>query len=115
MKDSFINHLEYPPNFPNYCSGLENHEVSAIRILRGSTAHYRKCRRRIIMLLINCQEFIFDLIFPGHVLFEMCAGYELCTPQPNQGNLLDLKNYPQVGVSKYLVSEKIYVFVCSLM
>jgi hypothetical protein len=29
-KDSFINNLEYPPNFPNYCSGLENHEVSVL-------------------------------------------------------------------------------------
>ncbi|GFG32951.1 hypothetical protein Cfor_05510, partial [Coptotermes formosanus] len=37
-----------------------------------------------------------DSICFGHVLFEMCAGYELCTPQPNQGHLLDLKNYPQV-------------------
>jgi hypothetical protein len=39
------------------------------------------------------------LISPGHVLFEMCAGYELCTPQPSQGHLLDLKNYPQVSIS----------------
>jgi hypothetical protein len=89
--------------------------LPCIRILRGSTACYRKCRRKIILLLINCKELIFDLIFPGHILFEMCAGYELCTPQPNQGHLLDLKNYPQVGVSKYLVSEEIYVFVCSFM
>ncbi|XP_069688426.1 slowpoke-binding protein isoform X3 [Periplaneta americana] len=37
-----------------------------------------------------------DSICFGHVLFEMCAGYELCTPQPSQGHLLDLKNYPQV-------------------
>ncbi|XP_021933496.1 slowpoke-binding protein isoform X2 [Zootermopsis nevadensis] len=37
-----------------------------------------------------------DTICFGHVLFEMCAGYELCTPQPSQGHLLDLKNYPQV-------------------
>jgi hypothetical protein len=39
------------------------------------------------------------LISPGHVLFEMSAGYELCTPQPSQGHLLDLKNYPQVSIS----------------
>jgi hypothetical protein len=81
--------------------------LPCIRILRGNTAHYRKCRKRIILSLINCKGFIFDLIFPGHVLFEMCAGYELCTPQPNQGQLLDLRKYPQVGVSKYLVSEEI--------
>ena len=29
-KDNFIDHLEYPPNFPNYYSSLENHEVSAL-------------------------------------------------------------------------------------
>jgi len=74
--------------------------LPCISIHRGSPAHQE------VLLLINSKEFIFDLIFPGHVLFEMCAGYELCTPQPNQGHLLDLKNYPQVGVSKYLMSEK---------
>ncbi|XP_023713698.1 slowpoke-binding protein isoform X2 [Cryptotermes secundus] len=37
-----------------------------------------------------------DSICFGHVLFEMCAGYELCTPQPSQGHLLDIRNYPQV-------------------
>jgi hypothetical protein len=51
-----------------------------------------------------CCEFIemkfnSDFISTGHVLFEMCAGYELCTPQPSQGHLLDLKNYPQVSFS----------------
>lgn len=32
----------------------------------------------------------------GHVLFEMCAGYELTTPQPSASNLSDIENYPQV-------------------
>lgn len=34
--------------------------------------------------------------FAGHILFEMCAGYELKTPQPNPANYLDIDNYPQV-------------------
>jgi hypothetical protein len=29
-KDTVIDHLEYPPNFPNYCSSLENREVSSL-------------------------------------------------------------------------------------
>lgn len=37
-----------------------------------------------------------DSLCFGHVLFEMCAGYELDTPQPTPGNLLDLHQYPQV-------------------
>lgn len=34
----------------------------------------------------------------GHVLFEMCAGYELTTPQPSASNLADIDSYPQVFI-----------------
>lgn len=38
-----------------------------------------------------------DVICFGHLLFEMCAGYELNAPQPTNGHLeLDLERYPQV-------------------
>ncbi|XP_067003847.2 slowpoke-binding protein [Anabrus simplex] len=37
-----------------------------------------------------------DTICFGHVLFEMCAGYELCAPQPSAGHLMDIQDYPQV-------------------
>lgn len=38
-----------------------------------------------------------DIICFGHLLFEMCAGYELNAPQPTAGHLdLDLERYPQV-------------------
>uniref|UniRef100_A0A1B6DUY8 Protein kinase domain-containing protein n=1 Tax=Clastoptera arizonana TaxID=38151 RepID=A0A1B6DUY8_9HEMI len=37
-----------------------------------------------------------DVVCFGHVLFEMCAGYELTTPQPSASNLLDIDAYPQV-------------------
>lgn len=39
-----------------------------------------------------------DIICFGHLLFEMCAGYELTSPQPTAGHLqLDLERYPQVN------------------
>lgn len=39
-----------------------------------------------------------DIICFGHMLFEMCAGYELNAPQPTAGHLeLDLERYPQVS------------------
>lgn len=39
-----------------------------------------------------------DVICFGHLLFEMCAGYELTSPQPTPGHYqLDLERYPQVG------------------
>jgi PX domain-containing protein kinase-like protein len=44
-----------------------------------------------------------DSICFGHVLFEMCAGYELCTPQPTPGHLLDIQEHPQVTCSKLLL------------
>lgn len=40
-----------------------------------------------------------DIICFGHLLFEMCAGYELNAPQPTAGHLeLDLERYPQVCI-----------------
>ena len=32
----------------------------------------------------------------GHVLFEMCSGYELYAPKPTARHLEDLSSYPQV-------------------
>lgn len=38
-----------------------------------------------------------DIICFGHLLFEMCTGYELAVPQPTPGHYqLDLERYPQV-------------------
>lgn len=38
-----------------------------------------------------------DIICFGHLLFEMCTGYELPSPRPSAGHLqLDLERYPQV-------------------
>lgn len=38
-----------------------------------------------------------DIICFGHLLFEMCTGYELPSPRPTAGHLqLDLERYPQV-------------------
>ncbi|XP_046405497.1 slowpoke-binding protein isoform X3 [Ischnura elegans] len=37
-----------------------------------------------------------DTVCFGHILFEMCAGYELYTPQPTPAHLLDIQDYPQV-------------------
>ncbi|KAL9701419.1 hypothetical protein quinque_004860 [Culex quinquefasciatus] len=37
-----------------------------------------------------------DVVCFGHLLFEMCAGYELTSPQPTPGHYqLDLERYPQ--------------------
>lgn len=39
-----------------------------------------------------------DVICFGHLLFEMCAGYELSEPIPSRAHLeLDLERYPQVN------------------
>lgn len=40
-----------------------------------------------------------DVICFGHLLFEMCAGYELSEPVPSRAHLeLDLERYPQVKI-----------------
>lgn len=39
-----------------------------------------------------------DVICFGHLLFEMCTGYELLTPRPTPSNLnIDLERYPKVS------------------
>jgi len=37
-----------------------------------------------------------DTICFGHVLFEMCTGYELYAPKPTARHLEDMRSYPQV-------------------
>ncbi|KAG5333894.1 SLOB protein, partial [Acromyrmex heyeri] len=37
-----------------------------------------------------------DIICFGHMLFEMCAGYELCTFRPSAVQLSDIEMYPQI-------------------
>ncbi|XP_071636983.1 slowpoke-binding protein isoform X3 [Temnothorax longispinosus] len=37
-----------------------------------------------------------DIICFGHMLFEMCAGYELCTFRPSAVQLSEIEMYPQV-------------------
>jgi hypothetical protein len=39
-----------------------------------------------------------DVVCFGHLLFEMCTGYELSEPVPSRAHLtLDLERYPQVS------------------
>lgn len=41
-----------------------------------------------------------DVICFGHLLFEMCAGFELQTSRPTADNLfLDLERYPKVKLN----------------
>ncbi|XP_055545831.1 uncharacterized protein LOC129730492 isoform X3 [Wyeomyia smithii] len=47
-----------------------------------------------------------DVICFGHLLFEMCAGYELSSPQPTPGHYqLDLERYPQVADVLQMIFE----------
>jgi hypothetical protein len=40
-----------------------------------------------------------DVLCFGHLLFEMCAGYELASPAPSKAHLeVDLERYPQVNL-----------------
>lgn len=49
-----------------------------------------------------------DIICFGHLLFEMCTGYELTSPQPSAGHLqLDLERFPQV-----YTNNKIFNYSC---
>ncbi|XP_031848398.1 slowpoke binding protein isoform X2 [Nomia melanderi] len=47
-----------------------------------------------------------DIVSFGHMLFEMCAGYELRSFKPNSMHLSDLEMYPQViELLKYIFGE----------
>ncbi len=47
-------------------------------------------------LIVNT-TFLWLTNWTGHVLFEMCSGYELYAPKPTARHLEDLHSYPQVG------------------
>ncbi|CAL7948049.1 unnamed protein product [Xylocopa violacea] len=52
------------------------------------------------------QSLSVDMICFGHMLFEMCAGYELPTVKPNSVHLSDLEMYPQViELLKFIFGE----------
>ncbi|KAG7197781.1 hypothetical protein KM043_001597 [Ampulex compressa] len=50
-----------------------------------------------------------DMICFGHMLFEMCVGYELCSFKPTAMHLSDLETYPQVVE----LLDSIFVETCS--
>ncbi|XP_032687808.1 slowpoke-binding protein isoform X3 [Odontomachus brunneus] len=55
--------------------------------------------RQILEALIFLKERGFPTVthlHSGHMLFEMCAGYELCTFRPSAAQLSDIEMYPQV-------------------
>ncbi|XP_039285388.1 slowpoke-binding protein isoform X2 [Nilaparvata lugens] len=66
-------------------SGLEN-------TLFGFTSRIHP----VIWSLAKADPAAIDIICFGHILFEMCAGYELKTQKPSPANYLDIDNYPQV-------------------
>ncbi|XP_017789383.1 PREDICTED: LOW QUALITY PROTEIN: slowpoke-binding protein [Habropoda laboriosa] len=52
------------------------------------------------------QTISIDIICFGHMLFEMCAGYELPSFKPNSVHLSDLEMYPQVvELLKFIFTE----------
>lgn len=55
-----------------------------------------------------------DVICFGHLLFEMCAGYELSSPTPSKAHLqLDLERYPQVNHFKNALSIRNWLILGS--
>ncbi|KAK7867344.1 hypothetical protein R5R35_001119 [Gryllus longicercus] len=66
-------------------TGLEN-------TLLGHTSRVHP----IVWGLARADPAAVDVVCFGHVLFEMCAGYELCASRPSAGQLADLAGYPAV-------------------
>ena len=54
-------------------------------------------------------DIIHLFIRAGHVLFEMCTGYELYAPKPTARHLEDMRSYPQVNSLSKLVNCKFYL------
>ncbi|XP_066585215.1 slowpoke-binding protein [Prorops nasuta] len=50
----------------------------------------------VVTSRLSQQNNAIDTICFGHMLFEMCAGYELCCFRPTASHLLDIEMYPQV-------------------
>jgi len=64
--------------------------------LAGLEAALLGTRSRIVPVLGSHHGSDLDSLSFGHVLFEMCSGYELDTGTPGPGHLLDLHAHPQI-------------------
>lgn len=57
-----------------------------------------------------------SLLYSGHMLFEMCAGYELCSFKPTAAHLSDIETYPQVTrLTRHAMRDSILFFLNSLV
>lgn len=55
-----------------------------------------------------------DIICFGHLLFEMCTGYELPSVTPTAGHYqLDLDRYPQVNFKMRIIFHTCILMICS--
>lgn len=88
----FLRDRGFPPGHLHSGNVVLQHGVAR---LAGLEAALLGAKIRILPLLAASPTAIDALAF-GHVLFEMCAGYELDTPSPTPGHLLDLHTHPQV-------------------
>lgn len=94
---SFLRERGFPPCGHMHSGNiiLQN-GVARLTGLENTLLGYTSRIHPIIWSRAQSEPSSVDSLCFGHVLFEMCAGYELDTPQPTPGNLLDLHQYPQV-------------------
>lgn len=93
----FLRERGFPPcgHFHSGNIVLQN-GVARITGLENALFGYNSRISPVLLPRAHSEPDAIDSLCFGHVLFEMCAGYELDTPQPSQGNLLDIHEYPQV-------------------
>lgn len=88
----FLRDKGFPPGHLHSGNVILQHGAAR---LAGLDAALLGAQSRLQSLLSTSSASLDTLAF-GHVLFEMCAGYELDTASPSPGHLLDLHECPLV-------------------
>ncbi|OXU20770.1 hypothetical protein TSAR_002068, partial [Trichomalopsis sarcophagae] len=94
----FLKERDFPAVGAHLHSGnvIVQNGVARLAALENSLLGFTSRIHPIITGNNGCKKQSVDTVCFGHMLFEMTAGYELCTFEPTAANLSDIQKYPQV-------------------
>ncbi|XP_008207787.1 slowpoke-binding protein isoform X2 [Nasonia vitripennis] len=94
----FLKERDFPAVGAHLHSGnvIVQNGVARLAALENNLLGFTSRIHPIITGNNGCKKQSVDTVCFGHMLFEMTAGYELCTFEPTAENLSDIQKYPQV-------------------
>ncbi|KAL0120295.1 hypothetical protein PUN28_008149 [Cardiocondyla obscurior] len=103
------------PTVTNLHSGNVLIQSGSVRLANLENTLLKLTSRIHPIVTSELTETPIDIICFGHVLFEMCAGYELRTFRPSAVQLSEIEKYPQVVDVLQLIFTESENYITSLM